>query len=276
MNGGSASAGAPGTTNDAPVLTAQVPSGVVQHDADETSAVVTIGRFWATEAITARQESRLREIAHFFTEAVLGNVLVPIITQQHVVSLRALEWLVVNYSKKFDVGYQFLLPQEEQPSLVKLHAVYKVYLQFYRRKNFDAFRRRGRIFFRFKDIVYATTMGQLNFIHWARVYGVVEYAEQHIQEIESDMNSALAASRREKAEMRRNGIKRKRKELSKAPVMPCRVYRISSHKNFDMDNLVPPAGLLGSTGPSASPADSPPAAGAFLQPAAGHIGKTEQ
>ena len=113
----------------------------------------------------------------FFAES-----LCPILTGVYGVSLRALDWLVTNYSRKTG-----LVVRGES-----VHRSYRKKLNTWRRRHFDPFQRcasrtRGKVTFIFDDRTYETTIGQLNFISWAHRTGIVDYIRRHINIIERDM-----------------------------------------------------------------------------------------
>ena len=104
---------------------------------------------------------------------------------------------MTNYAKKHSVVYSYAQRQGGvvTKTLLNVYSDYKCWLRNYRRKDFDPFRRRYRIFFSSSaDKEYETTVGQLNFIYWAHTYGVLEYARAHRQIIENDMNVIAKSS----------------------------------------------------------------------------------
>lgn len=196
---------------------------------------IKIGRFfYDPKRIPPRHVLRLAEIASWYTTDVVMDLLVPIIDQTYEVSLRALDWAVVNWSKKHrivctvDTGHG-------QIEVVNIFSVYKDVLRRWRRRMFDPFRRRERIYFEHPHIgvVYSTTVGQLNFLRWAKVYGVIDQARAHLDQIEQDMVTTLSDSKRRRQEERAAGGKRKRTELTPAPRAKCQVYMLSHDFDFD-------------------------------------------
>lgn len=130
-------------------------------------------------------------------------------------SLRILDWLVTNYSKKHHIVYQVNVGG--RLVMVDIYRDYKLQLKGYSKKFFDPFCRRQRIVFNGLD----TTCGQLNFFRWAQTYGVLQYALDHHDEIEQHMLETIE-QRMAEADGEPGGNtsrgKRKRKELSKAAV----------------------------------------------------------
>jgi hypothetical protein len=225
-------------------------------DGDSASASATpnkadcarLGCFWWDGVLCKKKESRLQCIYKYFDDACLRDMLLPIILKEGALSLRALDWLVTNYSKKVPVVYN-VTPPNKPETLFNLHREYKDWLRNHKRKNFDPFRRGKRIFFDVDGKTYESTVGQLNFFFWASRYRVLEYARANIEKIEKDQavatkhhNSArLAAAAAAvsaakltssgKRARERNGtspgpppLKRKRRQLSQAPKEPVFVY----------------------------------------------------
>ena len=159
---------------------------------------------------------------------LIEEYLIPLITQKSKISLRALDWLVTNYSKKYNI-----VCKTNNGNIFNIYHGYKVALSHFRRRNFDPFRRRTRIILKYFNEEYETTVGQCNFIHWAYQAGVLTYALENSFEIEKDMNSATYNNKIEKKSQLEKGIPKRRRELSKAPVAKCSVYRIASNVKFD-------------------------------------------
>lgn len=128
-------------------------------------------------------------------------MIVPLVEQTSSVSLRALDWAVVNWSKKNRV-----LCVSAQGNVVSMHDAYKDALHFWKRRLFDPFRRRRRVV-----LVYGegeeveTTLGQTNFMHFALVTGILAYVTTNIYDIERDMNRSNHEHRTRKKERQRAG-----------------------------------------------------------------------
>lgn len=187
----------------------------------------TIGPFVLCNA-TQRQITIMSRICPAMVESVMEKHLIPLLTQESEISLRALDWLVTNYSKKNNI-----VCKTKHGSLFNIYHGYKTALSHFRRRNFDPFRRRQRITLNVNDSSYETTVGQCNFVHWAYQCGVLQYAIDNSEAIEKDMNVAAMAHKSERRLQIEKGIPHKRRELSKAPTAKCSVYQIESHVTFD-------------------------------------------
>ena len=152
------------------------------------------------------------------------NILSCIITQKSTLSLRILDWLVTNYSKKYNIVYK-----NNNTDNFNIYLEYKNQLKAYSKKYFDPFCRRERIMINTSDLTWKdyetnetnesneiqinnsktdeliTTVGQLNFFKWFIENGVMNYAIQNIEKIDKDMIETLSNSKNSP----------KRKELSK-------------------------------------------------------------
>jgi hypothetical protein len=187
--------------------------------------------------LDSKQVNLLRDLNSFYTPDIVDRVLVPIITQKDTLSLRVLDWLVTNYAKKNSVVYKHsnTKMKSEGPAycLINVYSQYKSWLRNYRRRNFDPFRRRNRIYFTHKGERHETTVGQLNFIRWSHVYGVLEYTRQNLDVIEKDMNKCLNDVREQKSLDKQHNVRRKRKELSNYPIKKCFVYQVNKRVKVD-------------------------------------------
>lgn len=184
--------------------------------------------------ISARQIERLKEIAPYFTPDVLVDLLIPIATQTFEVSLRVLDFCCTNYAKKTRVVAELQTENGHEP--VHLFSMYKDWLRHYRRKTFDPFRRRERIWFedpRNPGVVLETTVAQLNFLRWANIYGIIQYVKANLENIENDMMKTLCGSKKRRAEDEARGNKKRRTELSRPPACKCIVYEIHQNVTFE-------------------------------------------
>lgn len=189
-----------------------------------------LGKFYYDpNKIPPKLISRLRQIQSFFDATVLSDTLIPISKGEYQVSLRLLDWLITNYSKKHRV---IVTPINGVP--ISIYNSYKDNLKFYRRKCFDPFQRRERIYFRDLDGgMLSTTVAQLNLFKWALTNAVIDFAKENKQIIEEDMVKTLSVSRRKRADARSNNTKIKRSSLVKHGGMKCCVYESSFEVVFE-------------------------------------------
>lgn len=178
----------------------------------------------------SRQEGRLLDrLEADYTPEILRDVLLPLVTQTSPVSLRVLDWAVVNWSKKHNIICSSLVPGQ----LTNVHHSYRKTLSYWKRRLFDPFRRRQRIGVRIEGKVFETTLGQANFALWTYKAGVLAYVLGHLDTIEADMNSVSKKHKKERNDAARKGIRRKRTELTHAPNSFCIAYNAPCTVSFD-------------------------------------------
>lgn len=148
----------------------------------------------------------------FYSNKPNLDILLPIIEQKSNISLRILDWLVTNYSKKYNVAYE--LYKNGTKTLFFIYLSYKNQLKAYSKKNFDPFCRRNRIGIDLSELsndrvgTITTTIGQLNFFRWFIENKLLNYVLININKIDEDMNDTLKNTEKEY----------KRKELSQNTV----------------------------------------------------------
>lgn len=168
--------------------------------------------------ITGKTLLLLESLMEYYSKNI--NILTNIITQKNILSLRILDWLVTNYSKKHNIVYT--IQKNDLNINFNIYLDYKNQLKAYSKKYFDPFCRRDRILINIKDLTWKitnsnkqkantdyeliTTVGQLNFFKWFIENNVLKYAIENIEHIDKDMMETLNKSKKES----------KRKELSKS------------------------------------------------------------
>lgn len=181
-----------------------------------------IGPFVVEFELSSRQQAILQRMAKFYTPDMIEEVLRPAL--QHGAdstnpSLRVLDWLTVNYSKKVKLCTH--LPNGR---VYNVYQGYRLCLQQYRRRLFDPFRRRLRLRVESDNGDLVSTIGQLQFLQWSWENGVLQYARENVTLIEEDMNAATTSSRRTRDEALAKGLRCKRNELSRANAAKVTVY----------------------------------------------------
>jgi hypothetical protein len=166
------------------------------------------------------QANLARKAALYLTPAVIERAIIPLVTQSCSISLRILDWLVTNFSKK---NHVILRVPGQSP--MPIHEAYKEKLNFFRRRNFDPFRRKHPVFVVHKGKEYATTLGQCNFLQWADERGVLQYCHENRAAIERDQAATAEEARARKVREHGQGKKRTRQELSRAPARHCSIVR---------------------------------------------------
>jgi len=120
------------------------------------------------------------------------------------ISLRIIDWFVTNYSKK-----QYTIKNLKNGKRLKIYDDYKLKLKAYSKKRFDPFCRWDKIIVPYKSKFIQTTIGQLNFFKWIIENEIIDYIEEHYDDIETDMNLRNSA-----AKPKTEKCRKKREELS--------------------------------------------------------------
>lgn len=140
-----------------------------------------------------RNSLLLKKLREFFDVPKHWEILRPVLQQKNKISLRLLDWLVTNYSKKKNVIIQTY--RNGNLEHVNMFLDYKAHLKAYSKKSFDPFCRRERRLISFASDPdkkkYITTVAQLAFFRWCIQLGVLEYCEEHHAAIEEDMVTNL-------------------------------------------------------------------------------------
>lgn len=175
------------------------------------SVAEAIGRFSYDGPFQHVQTMVLCELDRFFTDDLLRRVRDCVQQRRKgttdTVSLRTLDWLVTNYSKKFLVP---CVGVDKCPR--DLHNVYRETLSFYSRALFDPFCRGSRVRYTLDASQYETTIGQLNFFRFMLHSGMLEYALANAQRIEDDMTETQQHARIARVA---EGKRKRRHELTK-------------------------------------------------------------
>lgn len=167
--------------------------------------------------LSTQKQLLLTNLKSFFTDKESLTRMMNIIQGESRLSLRIIDWFVTNYAKMYFMVYE--LPDGTR---FKVHNEYKLKLKAYQKKNFDPFCRWERIRIPYDDKTeLETTIGQLNFFKWSFENGVIDYIENHYEEIETDMNSRNSIAKKKSltnyevsTSNNVTGTRKKREELS--------------------------------------------------------------
>ena len=151
-----------------------------------------------TDSVPSTDHILERTLRVYFQTNPQKSILVNVLFHRGKVSLRLLDYLCTNYSKHNNASYE--LKKESSTASARTFHIYQSYktqLKTFSKKFFDPFCRRDRIDIVVRDEVYhkdlqvLTTIGQLNFFRWCIHNKVYEYALQHHEQIEKEMNQVL-------------------------------------------------------------------------------------
>ena len=199
------------------------------------------GLFWHPRDLSAVTMGLLHTLNNFYTFENVETILLPLLSDKDdsCVSLRALDWLVINYAKKHRLAHFVKSAGASGGDIIfDIFYEYKLKLRSTQRVNFDPFRRGKRLFFQLGGKWYATTVGQLNFVHWAHKFGVLDYAKKHAEAIVNDHAATMLAKRNTAKLDAMQGKKRKRTELSKPLPTKCAIHKVTMQIVFERPSAV--------------------------------------
>lgn len=196
----------------------------------DTPHVHEIGAFWSVQPIEPAARNRLQALLPHLTPERMRLIVLPLVSGHSRLSMRALDWLVINYAK-----CNKLTLMSERGILVCVYEEYRANLRYWQRHLFDAFRRRARIFIESEGWTYSTTVGQLNYLYFCERMGVLHYAVGHRQEIETHMANRIATCRTLKRQEAKNAPNKKprRCELSVPSTLKCQILDLPVRVRLD-------------------------------------------
>lgn len=164
---------------------------------------------------TSRTDLLLKNLLDYYKNETNLNKMLKIITGESKISLRIVDWFATNYAKKYFTLYNVSNENGDLVKRFKVYNDYKLKLKAYSKFFFDPFCRWSRISIPYKENSYIeTTIGQLNFFKWTIDNKMLEYIEEHFDDIELDMNSRNSTSKKKELSVDNKSTRKKREELS--------------------------------------------------------------
>jgi hypothetical protein len=173
-----------------------------------------------TQQIQSQEQWVLHRLERFYSHTENLLRVKSILDGTSKLSLRLIDWFVTNYSKKYNVS--FLTKQKKH---IVVYLSYKSHLKAYSKKMFDPFCRWKRIHFQTLE----TTVGQLNFFEWAITDEILDYLEEHQEEVHADMDNRLT----EMKQISKTDGKKKRHELSHSATKSLTRHDVRISVTFD-------------------------------------------
>lgn len=143
------------------------------------------------EKFTEQEKTIINKNKRFFASNLkyISDML-NIINGNSIISIRIIEYFIVNYSIKYNTFYT--ISSNGHKSLFYVNREYKNQLNGYSKKYFDFFCRHKKIKYTFidskkKKITFLSSIGQINFFQWAIRYKIIKYITFHLAEIEYAM-----------------------------------------------------------------------------------------
>ena len=169
--------------------------------------------------IQSKEQLVLHRLSTFYSNADRLERVKAIITGESRISLRLIDWLVTNYAKKHNVSYMTAKGGRH----IIVYLAYKSHLKAYSKKMFDPFCRWKRIQF----LGMNTTVGQLSFFEWAIQDEVLDYLDEHFDEVQQDMDACSTTIQP------KDGERRKRHELSRSATKALCMHSVTVKVSFD-------------------------------------------
>lgn len=163
----------------------------------------------------------MRNLSVFYTNPDNLARMLKLINGESKISLRIVEWFVTNYAKKNYTTFTFINPSGKEVRF-NVYANYKSFTKGYQKKRFDPFCRKNQVTIPFdQNTSIQTTVGQLNFFRWAIDNKVLDYIEEHYEDIVEDSQRTLNQIHKESLlddpqidSVDKKRRRKKRKELS--------------------------------------------------------------
>ena len=147
----------------------------------------------AGSSIESKQTLLMHRLHDFFRDPAMFAQLVPLLEQSTKISLRLLDWVVTNYSKKNNL--YLTVERDGTHEVINLFLDYKAHLKSFSKRSFDPFCRRERVIVTFpvdaEKRRFLTTPAQLNFYKWTIQTGVLNFCEENLEMLEKDMIANL-------------------------------------------------------------------------------------
>lgn len=166
-----------------------------------------------TKIFNKREKILFKSLNNFYLRKVSNEDverMVNIIERKSQISLRIFDWLVTQYSKKH---VTITVTKNDHPIEFNLKIDYKAQLKSYRKKYFDPFRRneKERFVFNYSEhdnkISVVTTLGQLNFFKWLIENNIIDFVDEHKDELIKEMtNSNKSDDKKNKKSVRKKEI----------------------------------------------------------------------
>jgi hypothetical protein len=190
--------------------------------------------------IECKPEMVISSLQKFYTSHPEIDKVISYLNGEAPLSLRIIDWFVTKYSRKNFIRY----PLNGQEFLVYLS--YKGQLKAYSKQYFDPNCRRERIMFKIPDYdQFMTTIGKLNFFRWALESNILQYIEEHEDEIrkgynvylkdliQTQKNNKVTVKEQLKEQKEQPRVTRRRTKQSPSSLNKLQVYTTPIELSFD-------------------------------------------
>jgi hypothetical protein len=169
-----------------------------------------------SQPIVSREQRILTPLLDFFSQDSNFKVFLDIVVfKTRNIPLRLLDWFLTNYSKKNDVQYTIMRPNNKIENFSVFRS-YRAQLKGNKKKEFDPFCRGATIKLEYESpidgskISFETALCQLKFFKWGIENLVLDYVEAHYDVIYSDMkiNSSKSGKTTDVNQKKKNELSR--------------------------------------------------------------------
>jgi hypothetical protein len=185
-------------------------------------------QFMSEEPFLPIMKTKLNLSNPVHEESILEKVIIPLLCGTHLISLRTLEWSVINYTKPKDITLEINSKNgTKTEAIVNIYTSYGIWLKRHGRTYFDPFKRKKRIFMMHNNKWYETTVGQLVFFYWAISKGVFTFVLSHIEDIKSSMQLCMSVNRTRRKIQKKQGKSKKRDKSLTNNMPPCMLHMLN-------------------------------------------------
>lgn len=173
---------------------------------------------------TVEERSLYTEVDRFFStkcDKIKVEKMVRIINNEDIISLRLLNWFAMKYSATM-MALDFV-NADGKVELFDVKISYRARLNTHSKKYFDPFRRGRKFDYEYdkddKSNYVETTLCQLNFFRWMFMHDLIDYVEEHFEELKNKMGSyniqekKKKETKKAKEKVKKTEIKNKKKDV---------------------------------------------------------------
>lgn len=149
------------------------------------------------QKINCKPELIIASLQRFYATNTNVAKIMPYLTGDAEISLRIIDWFVTKFSRKNFTSYDL------NGQRFVVYKSYKGQLDAYNKQYFDTNCRRERIQFSIHGYEpFVTTIGKLNFFRWALESNLIDYMEEHKDELKTGYNQFLKETTQNQKKLR--------------------------------------------------------------------------